>query len=182
MRKIYKLIVLLLFAGQAVAQAPALCAAPTIFREDTRQLASGEWWRGKSLYDENILMVSDAEYRPAKAFVLPASEMKAFMISRDTFETVHEVAIPRPAHHLRDMFARCLCRPAGYRVAEFVAYPTPAARILYTLLARPGSVAVLPPTNVQFRLALAKVLHDHTALAQQLELAPQFCRNSCPSC
>lgn len=181
MLKIYKIIVLLLLAGRVAAQGVVPRAAPTTFRGGSYQLLDGAWQRGKLLYGEHNLQVIDADHRQSQALVYSADSVRAFVIGRDTFETVREVDIPRPAHHLRSTFARHLYRRAGFQVAELVAYPAPPeAPVVYTLLVGPGSVVVLPASNVQFRLALAKALHEYTALAQQLELDPNILPQQLP--
>jgi len=171
MRKFYQIILLLLVVGQVSAQTAPPRAAPTTFRNGSYRLADGNWRRGKLLYDEQQLSIIDDVHKK-EPLVYPADSVHFFTIGRDTFELVHEVDIPRPAQHLRSTFARHLYRRAGFQVDEFVAYlPQPDAPLVYTLLVSSGQpTVVLPPSRVQFRLALAKVVHDFPALAQQLEL------------
>ena len=188
MPKLYYLGALLLLTGRVAAQAPTptpgvpVRTAPTSFKNGSYQLASGEWKHGKLLYDERTLNVSDADHKPKEPLALPAGELRAFAIGRDTFEVVHEVDIPKPAQHLSSTFARHLYRSAGFQVAEFVSYLTPPEPpISYTMLLRPGQpTVVLSNNNVQFRLALAKVLSDYKALAQQLELDPNVLPQQLP--
>jgi hypothetical protein len=184
MTKFYCLTFLLLWAGSALAQAPAAAPAasgvhlpPTSFKGGAYQLKnSSEWKHAKLLYDAQNLSVSDAEHKTQYPLVFPADSVRAFFIGRDTFSVVREVDIPRPSQHLRSLFARNLYHRAGYEVAEYVAVMSGGQPpVVYTLLMQGGRPqAVLPPSNVQFRLALAKVLRDFTALSQQLELDPNI--------
>lgn len=52
--------------------------------------------------------------------------------------------------------------------------------MVYTLLASPGKLVVLPPNARQFRLALAAAMRDYSALATQLELDPQIMPEQLP--
>jgi hypothetical protein len=184
MTKFYFFVVLLFLAGSAYAQepapglaAPAIHLPPTSFKGGAYQLkSSSEWKRAKLLYDAQNLSVSDADHKPQYPLVFPADSVRAFFIGRDTFSVVREVDIPRPSQHLRSLFARNLYHRAGYEVAEYVAVTSGGQPpVVYTLLTQAGRPqAVLPPSNVQFRLALAKVLRDYPALAQQLELDPNI--------
>ncbi len=181
MRKVYQIIALLLVVVQVSAQSVPPRAAPTTFRSGSYRLADGNWRRGKLLYDEQQLSITDDTHKK-EPLVYPADSVNFFAIGRDTFELVHEVDIPRPTQHLRSTFARHLYRRAGFQVDEFVAYQLPPeAPLVYTLLVSPGQpTAVLPPSKVQFRLALAKVVHDFTALSQQLELDPSIMPEQLP--
>lgn len=180
MLKLYKLGLFSLLAGSAAAQAPAPPAVhlpPTSFKGGAYQLkAHPDWKRARLLYDAQNLSVSDATHKPEYALVYPADSVRAFAIGRDTFSVVREVDIPRPDQHLRTAFARQLYNRGGFRVAEYVAVlPAPQPPVVYTVLSEASQVrAVLPPGNVQFRLALAKALLDYTALSQQLELDPNI--------
>lgn len=180
MLKLYKLGLFSLLAGSAAAQAPAAPAVhlpPTSFKGGAYQLKSRPDWRhAKLLYDAQTLSVSDADHKPQYALVYPADSLRAFAIGRDTFAIVREVDIPRPSQHLRTLFARQLYRRGGFQVEEYVAVPlAPQPPVVYTLLTEANQVrAVLPPNNVQFRIALAKALLDYTALSQQLELDPNI--------
>jgi hypothetical protein len=182
MLKLYKLGLFSLLAGSAAAQAPAPAAPavhlpPTSFKGGAYQLkAHPDWKHAKLLYDTQTLSVSDAEHKPQYALVYPADSVRAFAIGRDTFTVVREVDIPRPSQHLRTLFARQLYHRGGFQVGEYVAVPpAPQPPIVYTLLTEANQVrAVLPPSNVQFRVALAKALLDYTALSQQLELDPNI--------
>ncbi|MDO7888096.1 hypothetical protein [Hymenobacter cheonanensis] len=182
MLKLYKLGLFSLLAGSAAAQAPAPAASavhlpPTSFKGGAYQLKSHpDWKHAKLLYDAQTLSVSDADHKPQYALVYPADSIRAFAIGRDTFAVVREVDIPRPGQHLRTLFARQLYHRGGFQVGEYVAVPpAPQPPIVYTLLTEASQVrAVLPPSNVQFRLALAKALLDYTALSQQLELDPNI--------
>jgi hypothetical protein len=190
MTKFYCFILFVLMAGLAHAQAPAAGPAapvvhlpPTSFKGGAYQLKnSQEWKRAKLLYDAQNLSVSDADHKPQYPLVFPADSVRAFFIGRDTFSVVREVDIPRPSQHLRSLFARNLYHRAGYEVAEYVAVmPAGQPPVVYTLLTqgqRPP--VVLPPSNIQFRLALAKVLRDFPALAQQLELDPNILPEQLP--
>lgn len=163
-------------AGSAAAQAPAppvVHLPPTSFKGGAYQLKTHpDWKRAKLLYDAQSLSVSDATHKPQYALVYPADSIRAFAIGRDTFTVVREVDIPRPDQHLRTLFARQLYHRGGFQVTEYVALlPAPQPPLVYTLLTEASQVrAVLPPSNIQFRLALAKALLDYTALSQQLEL------------
>lgn len=181
MRKVYQIIALLLVIVQVRAQTAPPRAAPTTFRSGSYRLADGNWRRGKLLYDDQQLLINDDTHKK-EPLVYPADSVNFFTIGRDTFELVREVDIPRPAQHLRSTFARHLYRQAGFQVDEFVAYlPKPETPLVYMLLASPGQpTVVLPPSKVQFRLALAKVVHDFPALAQQLELDPNILPEQLP--
>ena len=159
-------------AAQAQAPAPPAYLPPTSFKGGSYQLKTGNWKRAKLLYDAQTLSVSDATHKPQYALVYPADSVRAFAIGRDTFAVAREVDIPRPSQHLRTLFVRQLYRQGGFQVAEYVAVmPASQPPVVYTLLTQANQVrAVLPPNNTQFRLALAKVLRDYQALAQQLEL------------
>ena len=180
MTKFYYFAFLFLWAGYAQAQDPAPVPAgpvihvpPTSFKGGAYQLKnSRDWKRAKLLYDAQNLSVSDADHKPQYPLVFPADSVRAFFIGRDTFSVVHQVDIPRPSQHMSSLFVRNLYHRAGYEVAEYVAVmPAGQAPVVYTLLTQGGQVrAVLPPSNIQFRLALAKAVHDFPALAQQLEL------------
>jgi hypothetical protein len=178
MNKLYFFALLLFIAGSAYAQAPGPAAPvvhlpPTSFKGGAYQLKnSREWKRAKLLYDAQNLSVSDADHKTQYPLVFPADSVRAFFIGRDTFSVVREVDIPRPSQHLHSLFARNLYHRAGYEVAEYVAVmPAGQPPVVYTLLMKSGQVpTVLPPSNTQFRLTLAKVLRDFPALAQQLEL------------
>ena len=177
MLKLYKLGLFSLLAGSAAAQAPAVHLPPTSFKGGAYQLKSHpDWKRARLLYDAQTLSVSDADHKPQYALVYPADSVRAFAIGRDTFAVVREVDIPRPGQHFRTLFARQLYNRGGFRVGEYVALmPAPQPPVVYTLLTEANQVrAVLPPGNVQFRLALAKALLDYTALSQQLELDPNI--------
>lgn len=180
MLKLYKLGLFSLLAGSAAAQAPAAPAAhlpPTSFKGGAYQLKSRpDWKHAKLLYDAQNLSVSDADHKPQYALVYPADSVRSFVIGRDTFAVVREVDIPRPTQHLRTLFARQLYHRGGFQVGEYVApMPAPQPPLVYTLLSEASGVrAVLPPSNVQFRMALAKALLDYTALSQQLELDPNI--------
>ncbi|GAA4493472.1 hypothetical protein GCM10023172_02070 [Hymenobacter ginsengisoli] len=190
MLKHYSLGVLLLAAGPAVAQtpapvpaAPAVHLPPTSFKGGAYQLkAHPDWKRAKLLYDDQTLSVSDADHKPQYALVYPADSVRAFAIGRDTFSVVHDVDMPRSVQRRRNLFVRNLYRRGGFQVAEYVSVmPSPQPPMVYTLLAQDGQVrAVLPPNNVQFRLALAKALLDYTALSQQLELDPKIIPEQLP--
>jgi hypothetical protein len=182
MTKFYCFALLLFIAGSAYAQEPAPAPSapvvhlpPTSFKAGAYQLKHDrDWKRAKLLYDAQNLSVSDADHKPQYPLVYPADSVRAFVIGRDTFSVVREVDIPRPSQHLGSLFVRNLYHRAGYEVAEYVAVmPAGQPPVVYTLLTQAGRPqAVLPPSNVQFRLALAKVLRDFPALAQQLELDP----------
>lgn len=188
MSELYKLGLFLLAVGPAatpaaaqtpepVPAAPAVHLPPTSFHGGAYQLkAHPDWKRAKLLYDDQNLSVSDADHKPQYALVYPADSVRAFAIGRDTFSVVHEVDLPRSSQRLRNLFVRNLYHRGGFQVTEYVAVmPSPQPPVVYTLLAQAGQVrAVLPPTNVQFRLALAKALLDFTALSQQLELDPKI--------
>lgn len=179
MLKHYALSFFLVAAGPALAQAPAPAVhlPPTSFKGGAYQLkAHPDWKRAKLLYDDQNLSVSDAAHKPDYALVYPADSVRAFAIGRDTFSVVHEVDLPRVAQRRHNLFARNLYHRGGFEVVEYVAVaPAPAPPVVYTMLAQAGQVqAVLPPGNVQFRLALAKALLDYTALSQQLELDPNI--------
>jgi hypothetical protein len=192
MQKLYSIGLFLLVAGPAAAQMPAQAPAPavapvhlppTTFRGGAYQLkAHPDWKRAKLLYDAHNLSVSDADHKPQYALVYPADSIRAFAIGRDTFSVVHEVDIPRPSQRLHNLFVRNMYHRGGFQVAEYVAVmPAPQPPVVYTLLAQAGQVrAVLPPTSVQFRLALAKALLDYTALSQQLELDPNIIPEQLP--
>jgi hypothetical protein len=186
MLKLYKVGLFSLLAGSAAAQAPAAPAVhlpPTSFKGGAYQLkAHPDWKRAKLLYDVQTLSVSDADHKPQYALVYPADSIRAFAIGRDTFTVVREVDIPRPEQHLRTVFARQLYHRGGFQVGEYVALlPAPQPPVVYTLLTEANKVrAVLPPGNVQFRLALAKALLDYTALSQQLELDPNILPTQLP--
>ena len=182
MTKFYYFAFLFLWAGFAQAQdpapasvpaAPAVHLPPTSFKGGAYLLNKDrDWRRAKLLYDAQNLSVSDADHKPQYPLVFPADSVRAFFIGRDTFSVVREVDIPRPSQHLRSLFARNLYHRAGYDVKEYVAVmPAGQPPVVYTLLTQAGRPqAVLPPSNVQFRLTLAKVVRDFPALAQQLEL------------
>lgn len=188
MTRFYSLAFLLLLAGSALAQAPAPAAPavhlpPTSFKGGAYQLKkNSDWKRAKLLYDAQNLSVSDAAHKAEYPLVYPADSVRAFYIGRDTFSVVREVDIPRPSQHLGSLFARNLYHRAGYEVVEYVAVmPAGQPPVVYTLLTRAGQAqAVLPPSNVQFRLALAKVLRDFPALSQQLELDPNIIPEQLP--
>jgi len=180
MTKLYCFVLFFFMAGVACAQEPAPGPAapvvhlpPTSFKGGGYQLKnSREWKRAKLLYDAQNLSVSDADHKAQYPLVLPADSVRAFYIGRDTFSVVREVDIPRPSQHLRSLFVRNLYHRAGYEVAEYVAVmPEGQPPVVYTLLSQAGRPqAVLPPNDLQFRLALAKVVRDFSALSQQLEL------------
>jgi|GEM_PF-1306026 len=189
MTNFYKLGLLLLVAGPAAAQAPTAPAAPaaprplpTSFRGGSYQLRHGDWQRGKLLYDAQNLSVSDADHKPQYPLVYPADSVRAFVVGRDTFATVRELDVPRPAQHLRSAFVRQLYRRGGFQVGEYVAYlAAPSPAIAYTVLTRPGELpTVLPANNTLFRVALAKTLRDYQALSQQLELDPKIIPDQLP--
>ncbi|WP_151087586.1 hypothetical protein [Hymenobacter baengnokdamensis] len=194
MKHLYKLSALLLVAGPVAAQqtdvppmAPVVVihTPPTSFKTGTYQLKRGsDWKRAKLLYDARSLSVSDADHKPQYALVYPADSVRAFTIGRDTFSIVQEVDIPRPAQHYPSLITRNLYHQAGFYVTEYVAVlPAPQPPVVYTLLTRPAqpqALAVLPPSKVQFRMALAKVLHDYPALSQQLELDPNIIPEQLP--
>lgn len=183
MTKLYYFAFLFLWAGAVLAQAPGAAPGvpaapvvhlpPTSFKGGAYQLKKGtEWKHAKLLYDAQNLSVSDADHKTQYPLVLPVDSVRAFFIGRDTFSVVREVDIPRPSQHLSSLFARNLYHRAGYEVFEYVAVmPAGQPPVVYTLLTQAGRTqAVLPPGNIQFRLTLAKVLRDFTALSQQLEL------------
>jgi hypothetical protein len=182
MTKFYCFVLFFFVAGLAAAQtpepgpaAPVVRVPPTSFKGGAYQLKnSRDWKRAKLLYDAQNLSVSDADHKPQYPLVLPADSVRAFVIGRDTFSVVREVDIPQPNQHLRTLFVRNLYHRAGYEVAEYVVVmPAGQPPLVYTLLTQGGRPqAVLPPANVQFRLALAKALRDFPALSQQLELDP----------
>ncbi|QKG55432.1 hypothetical protein GKZ68_01515 [Hymenobacter sp. BRD128] len=185
MLKRYKVGLFILMAGPGAAQTPAptVHLPPTSFRGGAYQLkAHPDWKRAKLLYDDHNLSVSDADHKQAYALVYPADSVRAFTIGRDTFSVVHDVDMPRSSQRLRNLFVRNLYHRGGFQVAEYVAVmPSPQPPLVYTLLAEAGQVrAVLPPNNVQFRLALAKALLDYTALSQQLELDPKIIPEQLP--
>jgi hypothetical protein len=190
MTKLYCFVLFLFMAGSAYAQAPDTGPAapgvhlpPTSFKGGAYQLKnSREWKRAKLLYDAQNLSVSDADHKTQYPLVFPADSVQAFFIGRDTFSVVREVDIPRPSQHLRSLFARNLYHRAGYEVAEYVAVmPAGQPPVVYTLLTQGGRGPVaLPPSKVQFRLTLAKVLRDFPALAQQLELDPNILPEQLP--
>jgi hypothetical protein len=192
MTKLYSLALLLLVAASAHAQAPAPAPAPvaptvhvppTSFKGGAYQLKKGsDWKRAKLLYDAQNLSVSDANHKQQYPLVYPADSVRAFTIGSDTFSVVREVDIPRPSQHLSSLFARNLYHRAGYEVVEYVAVmPEGQPPVVYTLLTQAGRPqAVLPPSSVQFRLALSKVLRDYQALAQQLELDPKIMPEDLP--
>ncbi len=180
MTKLYRFALLCLVAGTARAQAPiavppppAVHIPPTSFKGGGYLLNKDrDWRRAKLLYDAQSLSVSDADHKQQYPLVFPADSVRAFFIGRDTFSVVRQVDIPRPSQHLASLFARNLYHRAGYEVKEYVAVlPAGQPPVVYTLLTQGNKPqAVLPPNNVQFRLALAKVVRDFPALAQQLEL------------
>jgi len=185
MLKHYALGFFLVAAGPALAQAPAppVHLPPTSFKGGAYQLkAHPDWKRAKLLYDDQNLSVSDAAHKPEYALVYPADSVRAFAIGRDTFSVVHEVDMPRSTQRRHHLFVRNLYHRGGFEVVEYVAVqPAPASPQVYTMLAQAGQVqAVLPPNNVQFRLALAKALLDYTALSQQLELDPNILPEQLP--
>jgi hypothetical protein len=190
MPKLYQVGLFILAAGPAVAQtpaptpsAPAVHLPPTSFRGGAYQLKKHpDWKRAKLLYDDQSLSVSDADHKPQYALVYPADSVRAFAIGRDTFSVVHEVDMPRSNQRLHNLIVRNLYHRGGFQVVEYVAVmPSPQPPQVYTLLAQAGQVrAVLPPNNVQFRLALAKALLDYTALSQQLELDPKIIPEQLP--
>ena len=170
---------LCLLAGPVVAQEVAVAPPlPTSFRGGSYlPLDADEWQPAKLRYTaEQELLVADADHKPSDPLVLPATQVRAFVIGRDTFDVVHALVLPKPAQQLPAAFARRLFRGGGYLVAEYVAYlPKPEPALAYRLLLpRPGGpvAGVLPPTPRQFRLALAAVVQDYQPLAQQLELDP----------
>jgi hypothetical protein len=187
MLKLYKVGLFSLLASSAAAQAPMPAAVvhlfPINFKGGAYQLKNHpDWKHAKLLYDAQTLSVSDADHKPQYALVYPADSIRAFAIGRDTFTVVREVDIPRPSQHLRTLFARQLYHRGGFQVGEYVALlPAPQPPVVYTLLTEANKVrAVLPPGNVQFRLALAKALLDYTALSQQLELDPNILPTQLP--
>jgi hypothetical protein len=190
MTKLYCFALFFFMAVAAYAQEPAPGPAapvvhlpPTSFKGGAYQLKnSREWKRAKLLYDAQNLSVNDADHKPQYPLVFPADSVRAFFIGRDTFSVVREVDIPRPSQHLRTLFARNLYHRAGYEVAEYVAVmPAGQPPVVYTLLTQAGRPqAVLPPSNVQFRMTLAKVLRDFPALSQQLELDPNILPEQLP--
>ncbi len=177
-------------AGSAVAQtpvpapvAPPVHLPPTSFRGGAYQLkVHPDWKRAKLLYDDQNLSISDANHKPQFALVYPADSVRAFAIGRDTFSVVHDVDMPRSSQRLRNLFVRNLYHRGGFQVVEYVSVASaPQPPVVYALLAQAGQVrAVLPPNNVQFRLALAKALLDYTALSQQLELDPKIIPEQLP--
>jgi len=192
MTKLYYFTLLFLWAGLAHAQdaapdpgpaAPVVHLPPTSFKGGAYQLKnSREWKRAKLLYDAQNLSVSDADHKTQYPLVFPADSVRAFFIGRDTFSVAREVDIPRPSQHLRSLFVRNLYHRAGFEVTEYVAVTASGQPpVVYTLLTKAGqSPVVLPPSNIQFRLALAKVLRDFPALAQQLELDPKIMPEQLP--
>ena len=170
----YALGLFLVSAVSAAAQQLAPRLPPTGFRSGSYQLKTGDWQRGKLLYDAQNLRVSDADHKPDDPLLFEADQVQAFVVGRDTFAVAREVDIPRPAQHLRSVFVRQLYRRGGFQVCEYVAMQLPPeVPLVYTLLSQASRpAAVLPPGNVGFRLALAKVLQDFPALAHQLELDP----------
>lgn len=176
MTKLYRFALLCLVAGTARAQAPAAPSVhlpPTSFKSGAYLLnRDRDWKHAKLLYDAQSLSVSDADHKPQYPLVFPVDSVRAFFIGRDTFSVVRQVDIPRPTQHVPSLFARNLYHRAGYEVKEYVAVlPAGQPPVVYTLLTQGGRpLAVLPPNNIQFRLALSKVLRDFTALSQQLEL------------
>jgi hypothetical protein len=186
MTKLYSLAALLLMAGAAQAQAPAPPAVhlpPTSFKSGAYLLNKDRDWRhAKLLYDAQNLSVSDDDHKPQYPLVLPVDSVRAFYIGRDTFSVVRQVDIPRPSQHFASLFARNLYHRAGYEVKEYVAIMPPGQpAVVYTLLTQAGRPqAVLPPSNMQFRLTLSKVLRDFPALAQQLELDPNILPEQLP--
>lgn len=176
MTKLYRFAALCLVAGTAHAQAPtspAVHLPPTSFKSGAYLLNKDrDWKHAKLLYDAQNLSVSDAEHKQQYPLVIPVDSVRAFYIGRDTFSVVRQVDIPRPSQHLSSLFARNLYHRAGYEIKEYVAVmPAGQSPVVYTLLTQGGQPqAVLPPSNIQFRLALAKVVRDFPALAQQLEL------------
>jgi len=176
MKYLYQVGLFLLVAGPAAAQQPVPRLPPTSFRSGSYQLKNGDWQRAKLLYDPQSLRVSDDHYKPDDPLLFSASQVQAFVVGRDTFGVVREVNIPRPAQHLRATFVRQLYRRGGFQVSEYVAVQaSPEPPIAYKVLSQ-GSrlVAVLPPGNVGFRLALAKALQDYAVLSHQLELDPNI--------
>ena len=172
----YKLGLFLLTAVPAAAQQSVPHLPSTSFRSGSYQLKNGDWQRAKLLYDPQSLRVSDAKHKPDYPLEFPAEEVQAFAIGRDTFMVVHDLTILRPAQHLRSTFVRQLYRRGGFQVCEYVAAQTPPEQPLaYLLLTHADRlVAVLPPGNVGFRLALSKALEDYPVLSHQLELDPNI--------
>ncbi|MDJ0366878.1 hypothetical protein QMK33_17135 [Hymenobacter sp. H14-R3] len=189
---IYQLGLLTLLAAPVAAQEiapavaprpPAVRLPPTSFKSGTYQLHnSRDWQRAKLLYDAHSLSVSNADHTTQYPLVYPTDSVRAFVISRDTFSVVREVDIPRPTQHFPSLIVRHLYWQAGFQVAEYVSVmPAPEPPVVYILLTQAGKLkAVLPPNNLQFRLALSKALSDYPTLSHQLELDPNIMPEQLP--
>ena len=170
-------------APPAAPRPPAVHVPPTSFKSGTYQLKNGrDWKRAKLMYDARSLSVSDADHKTQYPLVYPTDSVRAFVIGRDTFSVVREVDIPRPAQHYPSLFVRHLYRQAGFQVAEYVVVmPQAEPPLVYTLLTQAGQPrAVLPPNQIQFRMALSKALSDYPALSHQLELDPNLMPEQLP--